>query len=68
MTLLPSTAAMVTVGPVSATVTVWLALAWLPLASVTVAATVAVPLANAVASVEGIVAVQPVAVPLTVAT
>ena len=68
MTLLPSTAAMVTVGPVSATVTVWLAVAWLPLASVTSAVTVAVPLARLVASLAGMVALQPVAVPLTVAT
>ncbi len=38
MTLLPSTAAMVTVGPVSATVTVWVASGdTLPLASVTCA-------------------------------
>src|SRR5271156_2778777 len=65
MTLLPSTAAMVTVGPVSATVTVWVAVAVLPLTSVTTAETVAVPLASAVASVAGMVALQ--AVPVTVA-
>src|ERR1700691_155311 len=68
MTLLPSTAAIVMVGPLSATVTAWVAVAWLPLASVTVAATVAVPLASAVASAEGIVALQVVPAPLTVAT
>ncbi len=69
MTLLPSTAAMVTVGPVSATVTVWVASGdTLPLASVTCADTVAVPFASAVASVEGMVAVQAVPALLTVAT
>jgi hypothetical protein len=68
MTLLPSTGAIVTVGPVSATVTLWLTTAWLPLASVTCAETVAVPLARAVASAAGIVALQAVPAPLTVAT
>src|ERR1700684_669724 len=66
--LLPSTGAIVLVGPLSATVTAWVAVAWLPLASVIVAATVAVPLASAVASVAGIVALQGVPAPLTVAT
>ena len=68
MTLLPSTRSIVSVGPVSATVTVWLAVAWLPLASLTCAETVAVPLASAVASLAGIVALQLVPAVLTVAT
>ena len=59
ITLLPSTKDIVTTGPVSATVTAWLASAdWLPRASVTCADTVAVPLASVTASAEGIVAVQ----------
>src|SRR5207248_1726271 len=68
ITLLPSTNATVTAGPVSATVTLWVAIAdELPLASVTWADTVAVPLASASASVEGIVALQPVPAAFTVA-
>ena len=65
---LTATAAIVTVGKVSATVTLWLAGAdWLPLLSVTCADTVAVPLASELASLEGIVAVQPVPAASTVA-
>src|SRR5438045_2704246 len=57
-----------TVGKVSATVTLWVAIAdGLPLASVTWADTVAVPLASASASVEGIVALQLVPAAFTVA-
>ena len=57
--------AIVTAGPLSATVTLWVAMVdWLPLASVTCADTVAVPLASVVASVEGIVALQVVPAPL----
>src|SRR5580704_1251782 len=67
MTLLPSTALMVSAGPVSATVTAWLAVATLPLMSVTCADTVAVPLASVVASLEGIVALQAVPAAFTVA-
>src|SRR5580704_219781 len=67
MMLLPSIAAIVSVGPVSATVTAWLAVAELPLASVTWADTVAVPLASAWASVDGIVALQLVPAAFTVA-
>ena len=60
--------AIVTAGPVSATVTLWVAMVdWLPLASVTCAGTVAVPLASVVASVEGIVALQAGAGAVTVA-
>src|SRR6202140_1606358 len=59
MTLLPSTGAIVSVGPVSATVTVWLALAWVPLASLTCADTVAGPLARAVTSLAGVAAGHP---------
>ena len=67
ITLVPSTALIVTTGPVSATVTLWLKLAVLPLPSVTWPAIVAVPLASAVASVDGIVALQLVPAPFTVA-
>src|SRR5205814_1871484 len=67
MTLLPSTNAIVTAGPVSATVTLWVAIAdELPLASVTWADTVAVPLASASASGEGMVALELLAAALMV--
>src|SRR5438552_8702945 len=57
-----------TVGKVSATVTLWVAITdGVPLASVTWADTVAMPLASASASVEGIVALQPVPAAFTVA-
>src|SRR5207248_1127829 len=57
-----------TVGKVSATVTLWVAIAdGLPLASVTWADTVAVPLASASASVEGSVALQPALAAFTLA-
>src|SRR5437762_11416717 len=67
MPSLPIANAIVAAGPVSATVTLWVAIAdELPLASVTWADTVAVPLASASASVEGIVALQLVATAVTV--
>jgi len=67
MRLLPSISAIVTVGSVSATVTLWLtSVDWLPWASVTCADTVAVPLASVTHRPKD-VAVQAVPAPFTVA-